>query len=100
MNDVKKIQKMEEILNRAETVFMALEESLEEFEQLLPSLMTLFAYYESDEWMRHYRMDEEGQFPQNLARGVLSQDAVYHLMMDYYEVQRTMQELGKARRNT
>ncbi|MGT2800086.1 DUF4298 domain-containing protein [Streptococcus marmotae] len=94
MNDIKKIQEMEEILNQAETVLTNLEQSLEAFEQFHPTLSSLFSYYESKEWMRHYQMDEAGQFPKNMARGVLSEDAVYNTIARYHELMKNMKELG------
>ncbi|MGT2715608.1 DUF4298 domain-containing protein [Streptococcus respiraculi] len=90
---------MEEILNQAETVLTNLEQSLEAFEQFQPSLASLFAYYESKEWMRHYQMDEAGQFPKNMARGVLSEDAVYNTIARYHELMETMKEVGRAENN-
>ncbi|MGT2950913.1 hypothetical protein BU202_06420 [Streptococcus cuniculi] len=99
MNDIKKIQEMEDILQQAEPVLTALEKSLEEFEDFLPSLKRLFAYYESSDWLRHYEMDEAGKIPQSISRGVLSQDAVYNLMVRYHELMQTMKELGKAEEN-
>lgn len=86
---------MEEVLHQAEAVLGALEESLEEFEAFLPTWASLVAYYESDDWMRHYEMDEAGQLSQELARGVLSQDAVYNLILAYRDLKQSMKELGE-----
>ncbi|MTB63599.1 DUF4298 domain-containing protein [Streptococcus sp. zg-86] len=94
MNDIKKIQEMEEILNQAETVLTNVEQSLEIFEQFQPSLASLFAYYESKEWMRHYQMDEAEQLPKDMARGVLSEDAVYNTIARHRELMKKMKELG------
>ncbi|MGT2964239.1 DUF4298 domain-containing protein [Streptococcus acidominimus] len=94
MNDIKKIQKMEAVVNQAEAVLTALEGSLEAFEQFLPSLTSLIAYYESSDWMRHYEMDEAGELPQDMARGVLAEDTVYHLIWRYHELKQNMKKLG------
>ena len=40
-------------------------------------LKILAQYYESGQWLRDYELDEQGLLPQNLKRGVLSQDALY-----------------------
>ena len=40
----------------------------------------LTAYYEGGLWMQDYCRDERGEFPADLKRGVLSEDAVYDLL--------------------
>ena len=43
-------------------------------------LRLLEAYYSSGEWREDYEADERGEFPPDLKRGVLSQDALYNLL--------------------
>jgi hypothetical protein len=43
-------------------------------------LRLLEAYYTSGEWLEDYEADERGEFPPDLKRGVLSQDALYNLL--------------------
>ena len=38
------------------------------------------ARYTSVEWQNDYEADERGEFPPDLKRGVLSQDALYDLL--------------------
>ena len=45
-----------------------------------PSLGELVRYYEGDQWLRDYELDEQGLLPRDLKRGVLSQDGVYNLL--------------------
>ena len=40
-------------------------------------LQILEQYYQSGQWLYDYELDEKGLIPQNIKRGVLSQDAVY-----------------------
>lgn len=42
----------------------------------------LIAYYENRQWLRDYESDERGELPRELKRGVLSEDAVYNLLME------------------
>ena len=37
-------------------------------------------YYEGGQWLQDYALDERGELPQELKRGVLSEDAVYHFL--------------------
>ena len=43
-------------------------------------LRLLGAYYSSGEWREDYEADERGEFPPDLKRGVLSQDALFDLL--------------------
>lgn len=43
----------------------------------------LIAYYESGQWLQDYTLDEQGCFPADLKRGVLSQDGVYDFLEMY-----------------
>lgn len=45
-----------------------------------PSPGELVRYYEGGQWLRDYELDEQGLLPQDLKRGVLSQDGVYNLL--------------------
>ena len=45
-------------------------------------LRLLEAYYSSGEWLEDYEADERGEFPPDLKRGVLAQDALYDLLED------------------
>ena len=38
-------------------------------------------YYTSDEWKRDFAADEAGQLPENLRRGVLSEDGIYDVLV-------------------
>lgn len=44
------------------------------------NLRLLEIYYTSGQWLEDYEADERGELPPDLKRGVLSQDALYHLL--------------------
>ena len=46
------------------------------------TLRLLDAYYTSGEWQDDYEADERGEFPPEMKRSVLSQDALYDLLED------------------
>ena len=56
-----------------------------DFGQWKEKIHELTAYYESGLWMQDYRRDEQGYFPVDLKRGVLSEDAVYDLLTELDE---------------
>ena len=40
-------------------------------------LSILLDYYENGQWLRDYRLDEQGLLPSDLKRGILSEDGFY-----------------------
>jgi hypothetical protein len=55
----------------------------EESPELRNMLSKLRDYYVSDAWKRDYSTDEAGLLPQDLKRGVLSEDGIYDLLEKY-----------------
>ena len=43
-------------------------------------------YYEGPLWRLDYESDEAGQIPEQVKRGVLSEDAVYDVLTEYQEL--------------
>ena len=92
MNQIERVRKMEELLNKAQDVIdrisVALEENTvtdslkNEYEDIQETILVLQNYYEGEEWKEDYELDSEGGFPPCLNRGVLSEDAVYDLLTD------------------
>jgi len=50
--------------------------------EILEKLRILTEYYENGQWMEDYRLEEQGELPLNLKRGVLSEDGIYNLLTD------------------
>jgi len=82
MNQNERIRRMETILSEASDAVHALCEALEAYEALLPAIRELAGYYESPLWRQDFEDDCEGRLPADLARGVLSEDAIYCLLSD------------------
>lgn len=60
--------------------------AIEEFEKLSGEIDELNAYYTGKDWKRDFTDDEAGRLPDDLKRGVLSEDGVYDLMSDVDEL--------------
>ncbi|MBR5390433.1 MAG: DUF4298 domain-containing protein [Clostridia bacterium] len=86
MDQIKRIQQMEEALNRSAEAVKALSEALEQYEAAQSAYRKLCRYYGSSQWMRDFMADEAGKLPADLKRGVLSEDAVYDLLTDNREL--------------
>ena len=71
---------MEQCLDRVDVALRALEEAVDTITNLEDDILKLDAYYSSDEWKSDFRSDELGLLPQDLKRGVLSEDAIWNLL--------------------
>ena len=71
---------MEENLDIAKKALEDFEKSLENFLAVQKNIKELSDYYFSRQWMADYDADSRGAIPQNLKRGVLSEDAAYNLI--------------------
>lgn len=74
------ICEMESILDEAVRKMDALERMIAEYEEFQTEIGRLEAYYTSQQWKDDYAMDEAGAFPEELKRGVLSQDGIWNML--------------------
>ena len=88
---VKRIEEMEQVLDRACSVIADLEKNIAELESLQPDIQKLEAYYTGKDWKADLKLDEQGKLPKDLKRGVLSEDGIYDLL----EKNRELQDLIK-----
>ena len=51
-------------------------------------------YYGSDAWKHDFADDSAGLLPQDLKRGVLSEDAVWNLLEDVRDLKERMRNIG------
>ncbi|MBQ6928831.1 MAG: DUF4298 domain-containing protein [Oscillospiraceae bacterium] len=79
-NRIERITHMEENLDIAKKALEDFEKSLENFLAVQKNIKELSDYYFSRQWMADYDADNRGEIPQNLKRGVLSEDAAYNLI--------------------
>ena len=71
--NIERVKKMEAILDECREATKALDTQLERMDALRPGMMALFRYYGSEEWYQ----DREGELPEGVKAGVLSEDLVY-----------------------
>lgn len=57
-------------------------EALRRYKKARSSIEALKAYYESGEWIKDFEADEKGLLPNDLKRGVLSEDGLWNLLTD------------------
>lgn len=80
-----KIEEMERILNEANNLMNKMEQLQQEWKAIFPKIRELENYY-ADEWQDDYNADERGEIPAEMIRGVLSEDAVYNLLIAHREI--------------
>lgn len=83
---VERIQAMEERLDRCVEATARLSAACEEWKETLEDSRILEDYYQGGDWMEDYEADERGELPDDLLRGVLSEDAVYDYIFGRQEL--------------
>ncbi len=71
---------MEQHLDRASQAVMKLSAALDDYAEALTSIRELEKYYGSDDWKQDFADDEQGLLPQDLERGVLSEDGIWTVL--------------------
>jgi hypothetical protein len=88
---IARIKRMEGYLDAAEEALSELSKAMDRYESICKKYYKLEDYYGGSLWMRDFEDDEAGILPDDLKRGVLSEDAVYDLIMEHDELMRRMQ---------
>lgn len=76
---IQRVQEMEQNLDAVLEVLQKNIQNIWEDEAMQEKLKILSEYYSSGLWLEDYDRDCAGEFPQDLKRGVLSQDTLYDL---------------------
>lgn len=93
MEQIERIKKMEEYLNRASQVVMKLSAALDEYAEVQEALRELEFYYSSEEWKQDFADDEAGRLPKDLKRGVLGEDSIWNVLEDSRDLDARMREI-------
>ena len=93
MEQTERIRQMEQRLDRASAAVMELSAALDKYAEAQEALTVLNEYYGSDEWKQDYADDEAGRLPQDLKRGVLSEDGIWNLLTDNRGLIERIQEI-------
>ena len=96
---IKRIVGMEEKLDAVLSAAAELERALEGWEQVRPALAELADYYDGGDWLSDFAEDEAGLLPEDLKRGVLSEDGLFDLLERARELRGRLAE-GKEAEGT
>ena len=90
-----RVRAMEQAYDRACELNAALAEALDAFEENADLMQELADYMDSGQWMQDFEADEAGLLPEDLKRGVLSEDGLYNLLTEYEMLKERMRTLGE-----
>ncbi len=80
---IERIQKMEQLLDKAWVAISKECITSIEYEETQRAIDILSDYYGSDTWKQDFADDEAGLIPKDLKRGVLTEDAIWNLLADW-----------------
>jgi hypothetical protein len=93
MEQIERIKTMEQHLDRASQAVMKLSAALDDYAEALTSIREQGKYYGSDDWKLDFADDEQGLLPQDLKRGVLSEDGIWNVLTDSRDLNTRMKEI-------
>ena len=79
---------MERQLDLLLAALHAMDEALDGLAKVHDAAQALSDYYGSAEWRKDFADDEAGRLPENLKRGVLSEDTIWNALQEYHEIQK------------
>ena len=86
MKQTERITHMESLFDRSQEVINRLNQALDDFATLQTDIEELETYYTSSQWRKDFEADEVDKLPQDLKRGVLSEDGLWNLLEDYHNL--------------
>ena len=96
MEQLERIQKMEEHLNKYAQVLADAQKALDQVERCQSDYFQLRDYYTGLEFFVDLEYSNSPDFPENIACGVLSEDAVYDLMGEHFETAISLLDLSSS----
>ncbi len=97
MEQIERIQHMEQWMNDSAQALAILDKALAQYEGAREKLAALDAYYGSEQWRKDFEADEAGLLPADLRRGVLSEDGLYNLLEEHRRLQDQMLALSQTK---
>lgn len=80
MKEFKRISDMEKLFDEVLEAQDSLEKELENYKNIQAKIQKLEKYYTSKQWKEDFAMDERGEIPADVKRGVLSEDGIYNML--------------------
>ena len=97
MTREERITYYEEILDQTAAAIRNLEAALDEYEAICPLLQELERYYTGPEWKADFDADAAGTLPQDLKRGVLSEDGIDDVLGGFRDLEERLAALKEKK---
>ncbi len=94
MTQKERIREMELRMDKASVAVMQLSAAIDGYAAAEEAIRELSAYYGSQEWKQDLADDEAGRLPQEMKRGVLSEDGIWNLLEDNKELMARIKEMA------
>ena len=78
---IERIEHLERIFDEVQNSFKNDQNFLEN-KKMEVKVSLLTQYLESGQWLRDFELDEKGELPKDLKRGILSEDGLYNLLSE------------------
>ena len=87
---ISRIEEMENAFNKIVGIVKRLQEDLDSFNCAGEEINKLENYLSSGDWLKDFEADEAGLIPEEIKRGVLSEDGLYDLLHEIDSLRSTM----------
>ena len=92
---IARIKHLEQNYDECNISIEEFKDQIKKFKSIYPKIAELNEYYNDGSFLEDYKMDEKGQIPQDLKRGILSEDAIYDLLMEFDKIDQSIKELDE-----
>ena len=93
---IERVSQMEAALVRLNDAITTVEGALDTYEEMWDDYRALDKYYSGKAWWEDLEADSQGLLPEDLPRGVLSEDAVYDALGDAEALRDRLKEIGQS----
>ena len=94
MDQIKRINKNEKILNKSIDIINNLEQDLHTFKNIQKQIKELSDYYGSNEWYQDIDDYDNNRLSKKINAGILSEDGIYNMLEDNKEIAIEMLEIA------
>ena len=85
MDRIKNIEKMEKIMNDHEALLEEVNKVLDKLEAHQKDYAKFSAYYSSEAWFDDFEALNNGELPEDISAGILSEDGAYDIIGEQFQ---------------